>query len=151
MPELPEVQTTVSGLQEVLPRLAIKEVWSDLPVKRPALSHFNDTLKSISFFEMFKKEVVGKKVVSVERRAKNILINLSNKTTILIHMKMTGHLLYGRYKYDKQTNAWQAAEEGPLQDPFNRFLHVAFTLSNGKSLVLSDMRKFAKVTLISTP
>ncbi len=150
MPELPEVQTTVSGLQKVLPKLTIKDIWSDLPVKKPSLSHFNDTLKSVSFFETFKKNACEAKVVSVERRAKNILINLSNKQTILVHMKMTGHLLYGKYAYDKKTNTWFADEDGPLKDPFNKFLHVVFVLSNGKCLVLSDMRKFAKVTLLST-
>ena len=41
-------------------------------------------------------------------------------------------------------------EDGPLKDPFNRFIRLVFTLSNGKHLVLSDMRKFAKVCLLST-
>jgi formamidopyrimidine-DNA glycosylase len=150
MPELPEVQTTVSGLQKVLPRLAIRDVWSDLPTKKVSLPYFEETLKSASFFSTFKREVAGARVLSVERRAKNILINLSSKKTILIHMKMTGHLLYGKYAYDKKTNSWSAKEKGALQDPFNAFLHVVFALSNGKHLVLSDMRKFAKVTLLTT-
>jgi len=47
---------------------------------------------------------------------------------------MTGHLMYG--DYDRT-------------DPFNRFIHLVFTFSNGKTLELSDMRKFAKVTLIA--
>lgn len=151
MPELPEVQTTVSSLHKVLPGLSIIGVWSDLPQKRPSLAHYSDTLKSASFFETFKKEVTGAKVVSVHRRAKNILINLSNKQTILVHMKMTGHFLYGEYAFDPKKKIWHATKQGPLlTDPFNAFLHVVFTLSNGKFLALSDMRKFAKITILPT-
>lgn len=73
--------------------------------------------------------------MSVARRAKNILINLSNGFTILIHMKMTGHVMYGDYN---------------RADPFNRFIHLIFTLSNKKTLELCDSRKFAKVTLVPT-
>src|SRR3989338_10712301 len=48
------------------------------------------------------------------------------------------------------TTQWTSAEKGPLQDPFNRFVHFVITLSNGKHLTLSDMRKFAKITLVRT-
>lgn len=151
MPELPEVQTTVASLQKVLPKLTIKDVWSDLPSKRKGVLHYAESLKDAAFFKKFKKEVTGAKVISVERRAKNILINLSNKNTILVHMKMTGHFLYGDYKLNVKENSWYATKPGPLsEDPFNKFLHTVFTLSNGKFLALSDMRKFAKITLVPT-
>ena len=146
MPELPEVQTTVSGLKKVLPGLKILDVWTDLAVKKPSLRHFDDTIKNLNFFNIFKKEIIGSEVVSAERRAKNILINLSNDRTILIHLKMTGHLLYGKYK--KIKNEWKPAERGPLNDPYNRFIHVVFSFSNGKHLAFCDSRKFGKVTLI---
>lgn len=113
MPELPEVQTTVSGLQGVLPGKMIKSVWTDV--------------------SKFKTKSAKRKIISVERRGKNILINLSGGKTLLIHMKMTGHLMYG--DYDKA-------------DPYNRFIHIKFKLSNGKELVLSDARKFAKIQLL---
>ena len=150
MPELPEVQTTVAGLQKVLPKLTVLDVWSDLPVKNQKVSQYKDTIKNASFFAKFKKLVLGAHITSVERRAKNILINLSNKQTILVHMKMTGHFLYGKYVFDTKKKEWIATEPGPLQDPFNKWLHFVITLSNGKHLALSDMRKFAKVTLIQT-
>lgn len=149
MPELPEVQTTVSGLQKVLPGLTVRAVWSDLPKSNP-LPQFKDSLKSKSFFTTFTKTVTGPKILSVERRAKNILIHLSNKQTILIHMKMTGHLLYGSFIFDAKKKEWVPNQPGPLNDPFNRFLHFVVTLSNGKQLALSDMRKFAKITIIPT-
>jgi formamidopyrimidine-DNA glycosylase len=130
MPELPEVQTTVSGLQGVLPKLRISGVWTDIAVKKPSLRHFDDTIKNLSFFNNFKKRVRGQKILRVTRRAKNILIHLADGDIILIHMKMTGNLLYGKYK------------------PGDRFIHVIFELSNKKQLAFSDSRKFGKVTLI---
>ena len=152
MPELPEVTTTTNGLQKVLPGLAIRDVWTDLAKKIPTRTHFEDTLKSEAFYKKFKKEVTGSKVKNVERRAKNILINLDNNKTILIHLKMTGHILYGKYDYNKKENTWSPAsgEQESLFDPYNRFVHVVFSLSNGKHFVLCDSRKFGKVTLLPT-
>jgi formamidopyrimidine-DNA glycosylase len=152
MPELPEVTTTARGLQKVLPGLTITDIWTDLAKKTPSRKHFEETLKSEAFYKKFKKEVVGAKVVSVDRRAKNILIHLLGGHTILIHLKMTGHILYGVYTYDKKKNTWTPAVGQPtaLFDPFNRFIHVVFSLSNGKHFVLCDSRKFGKVTLLET-
>ncbi|KKQ34777.1 MAG: Formamidopyrimidine-DNA glycosylase [Candidatus Nomurabacteria bacterium GW2011_GWB1_37_5] len=157
MPELPEVQTTVNGLKNSLVGLKIKDIWTDLAVKKPKRKDYNDTLKSVVFFKKFKKNVINHKIIGSSRRAKNVLIHLANSSTkhradsktILIHMKMTGHLLYGKYK--KVGDKWQPAEIGPLQDPYNRFIHAVFTLSNGKHLVFCDTRKFGKITLLDSP
>ena len=153
MPELPEVQTTVNGLKKKVVGLTIKDVWTDLARKSIARPDYKETIKYLPFFRMFESSVKGAKVVSAERRAKNILINLSNKKTILIHMKMTGHMMYGKYSYDKKENVWAPSTSetnDALRDPFNKFLHVVFTFTNGCQLVLSDMRRFAKVTLLDT-
>ncbi len=156
MPELPEVQTTVSSLQKVLPKKFILDVWTDLAIQNQRVPHFKETLKDGSFFKKFKKLVTSTQVKKVERRAKNILIHLSNGYTILIHMKMTGHLLYGIYSVQETKNGklrtrnWKPLTPEGLRDPFNRFIHVVFTLSNGKYLALCDSRKFAKVTLLPT-
>ena len=130
MPELPEVQTTVSGLKKVLPGLSIRDVWTDIAVKKPSLRHFDDTIKNLKFFNNFKSKIKNQKIVQVTRRAKNILIHLANQQIILIHMKMTGNLLYGAYR------------------PGDKFIHVIFGLSNKKQLAFSDARKFGKITLI---
>lgn len=157
MPELPEVTTTVNGLQKILPGLTILDVWTDLNKKNQKIKQFKDTIKNDIFFKNFKKKIMGQKIISVERRAKNILVNISNGYTILIHLKMTGHLLFGEYKKvvnRKQkgvsTTNWKPKDVGPLNDPYNRFIHVVFSLSNGKHLTFCDSRKFGKVTLIKT-
>jgi formamidopyrimidine-DNA glycosylase len=152
MPELPEVTTTVRGLQKVLPGLTILDVWTDLAHEQISRKHFEETFKSSIFFKKFKKEISGSKILSVTRRAKNILINLSQNKTILIHLKMTGHIIYGTYTFNKKENKWApiSGERKELFDPFNRFLHAVFSLSNGKHFVLSDMRKFGKITIVDT-
>lgn len=130
MPELPEVQTIVSDLNKVLPGLKITDVWTD-------------------WFKNFKKELVGKKILNLQRKAKFILINLSGNKTLVIHQKLTGHLLYGKWKWKE--NGWISVLSGPIQnDPRNRFLHLILNLSNGFQLALSDLRKFAKVLIWNT-
>jgi formamidopyrimidine-DNA glycosylase len=152
MPELPEVTTTVRGLQRVLPKLVIVDVSTDLAKKNQTIRQYKDTIKSDIFFKSFKKKIIGEKVINVERRAKNILINISGGNTILIHLKMTGHLLYGKYVFNKKEKYWTPAknEKASLRDPFNRFIHAVFTFSNGKHLVFCDSRKFGKVTIFKT-
>jgi len=145
VPELPEVQTTINGLNEVLPNQKIVDVWSSY--NSPYFKG-KENIKDKKYFLKFKKNILNSPVKKAERIGKNILIHLKNGITILIHMKMTGHLLYGKYK--KENNDWRAVEDGPLQDPFNRHIRLVFELGNGKHISFSDMRKFAKVMFIKT-
>ena len=147
MPELPEVETTTRGLKKEITGLKILDVWTDLNTKDKRKF---DTISNPKYFLTFQKDVKNKTILSVERRAKNILINLSGGKTILIHLKMTGHLLYGKYKFIAKENKWTVDENGPLNDPYNRFVHVVFSLSNKKYLAFSDARKFGKITVLET-
>ena len=152
MPELPEVHTTVTGLQRVLPKLFITDIWSDMwSISKLA----KNTIKDRSYFPYFKKYTLDQKVIGVRRRAKHILIDLENGFTIIIHMKMTGHLMYGKYTEDKKYNGreWSWIPEGkdtPLHDPYNRHIHVVFTLSNKKQFVFCDSRKFGTIVVEKT-
>jgi formamidopyrimidine-DNA glycosylase len=153
MPELPEVTTTVNGLKKVLPGLRFVDVWTDLAKKNQTIKQFKETIKDDRFFKNFKKNIVRKKVLSVERRAKNILMNVSGGYTILIHLKMTGHLLYGKYvkKVVGKKTLWGPKDsKSPLLDPYNRFIHFVCSLSNGKHLAFCDSRKFGKITFFET-
>jgi formamidopyrimidine-DNA glycosylase len=147
MPELPEVETTTIGLRKTIVGLTMKNVWTDLSAKD---KRQRESVANPKFFTMFKKEILNKKILSVERRAKNILINISGDKTILVHLKMTGHLLFGKYNFAKESDKWTPEEHGPLNDPINRFIHVVFTFGNGKNLAFSDARKFGKITLLNT-
>jgi formamidopyrimidine-DNA glycosylase len=146
MPELPEVQTTVNGINRYAKGLRITNVWTDYKNNNDFHTG-KDNIKNPEFFKNFKKEIIGKNIINAKRRAKNILINLSDKSSILIHMKMTGHVLFG--EYTKKHSIWEPVnKQSPLGDPFNRHIRFVLSLSNGKHLVLADMRRFAKITHI---
>ena len=135
MPELPEVETIVRDLNKTVLGRKIEDVWSDFEniVKRPS-------------FQQLKKEIKGKNIQRVWRRGKNIIFDLSANKALLIHQKLTGHLLLGKWRLQK--GKWVSSIKGPLSDdPRNKFLHLIFWLDNGQQLALSDLRKFAKVEL----
>jgi formamidopyrimidine-DNA glycosylase len=138
MPELPEVETTVKGLRLKVLYGTFNDVWSD----------WKKMVKKPKDFEQFKKEIKGKKIIKIWRRAKNIIFELSGGYSLLVHQKMTGHLLYGEWIL--KVGKWKPTKGGPLNDPYNRFLHVIFFLDNKKMVALSDVRKFAKVELWKT-
>ncbi|PIV64984.1 MAG: DNA-formamidopyrimidine glycosylase [Candidatus Nealsonbacteria bacterium CG01_land_8_20_14_3_00_12] len=136
MPELPEVETIVRDFKKKVLKRTFLNIWTDFP----------KMIKLPRSFEQFKKEIKGKKIQKVWRRGKNILFDLSENKTLLIHQKLTGHLLLGKWELGK--GEWQAKIPGPLsEDPMNRFLHLIFWLDSGQMLALSDLRKFAKVEL----
>lgn len=138
MPELPEVETTVRGLQKKVLHRTFIDVWSD----------WKKTIKRPKDFNLFKKELRGKNIKKVWRRAKNVIFELSDGYSLLIHQKMTGHLMVG--KWIEENNKWKPVEKGPLEEKINTFLHVIFFLDNKDMIALSDVRKFAKVELWKT-
>jgi len=137
MPELPEIEVTIRGLKNKILNRKIEDVWTD----------FKKMVKKPKDFEQFEKEIKGKKIKKVWRRGKNILLDLSDNKTLLIHQKLTGHLLLG--KWEKINNKWQPPP-GPLSEKINTYIHLLFTLDNGEMLALSDLRKFAKIELWDT-
>lgn len=146
MPELPEVQTTVNGLNNEVAGLSIKNVWTSY---NSVFHAGKDNIKNPKYFLFFKKNVIGTKIQRAERVGKNILIQLSTGYTILAHMKMTGHFMYGKYK--KSGQSWVPEDvKSPLSDPFNRHIRLIFELSNGRHLAFSDTRKFAKVFIFES-
>src|SRR5688500_8446438 len=78
MPELPEVETIKIGLSKKITGLMIKEV----------------ELLSAKSFEGDVGKITGKKVKNVWRRAKVLGIELEDSYIVLIHLKMTGQLIY---------------------------------------------------------
>lgn len=83
MPELPEVETTVTELRNKIIGRKILKVWTDVKkIFKPD-------------FLTFKKGVTGQTIKEISRRGKNIIIKLGSGKYILVHQKMTGSLLYG--------------------------------------------------------
>lgn len=160
MPELPEVQTTVDGINRLVAGRKILSVWTSY--NSP---FYKNQIKNPAYFKEFEKEVVGKKILGARRAGKNVLIDLSKDKTVLVHMKMTGHLIFGKYQMQDKSSklkaqsipekwekeVWVPAEDNDyLWDPFNRHIRLVFSLTGGKHLVFSDARKFGKVQLLDT-
>ncbi|HDQ04298.1 MAG TPA: bifunctional DNA-formamidopyrimidine glycosylase/DNA-(apurinic or apyrimidinic site) lyase [Deltaproteobacteria bacterium] len=108
MPELPEVETLCRQLRKTIPgRTILKDEVYD-----SKLSRF--------------KEVRGAKVLDVRRRGKTIAIELDSGRTILIHLRMTGRLLWRTTSEKPQYARWKLALDGGnifLVDP-RRFATV---------------------------
>jgi len=145
MPELPEVETTVRGLKLKVLNRAFIDVWSD----------WSKLIKKPKSFLEFKKQIQNKKIIKIWRRAKNIIFDLSadeaglsDGYSLLVHQKMTGHLLVG--KWILENSKWKPLKDGPLNDPYNKFIHLMFFFDDGGMMALSDVRKFAKVELWKT-
>lgn len=137
MPELPEVQTIVDDLNKKIIGRRITGVWFD----------WGKTIKKPKPKE-FEKQIKGLKIAEIKRRGKNILIYLINPKSkiinlLLIHQKMTGHLLYGKWRI--ANNKAIPLINGRLEEKVNGYIHLIFYLDNSRQLALSDLRKFAKV------
>ncbi len=135
MPELPEVETVRIGLSQLLPGKQIAQVDFDWP------KGFPNTSQDVEAF------LVGSMIVNVNRRAKVLLIELSSQYSLVIHLKMTGQLVYRG-----QTERFGAGHPndsliGELPDKSTR---VTFTFSDGSNLFFNDQRKFGWVRLMPT-
>ncbi|ABB15292.1 bifunctional DNA-formamidopyrimidine glycosylase/DNA-(apurinic or apyrimidinic site) lyase [Carboxydothermus hydrogenoformans] len=108
MPELPEVETIKRTLA---PKILGKTIYR-VEVYLPKI------IKNVSV-EEFTRRVVGKEIVALKRRGKYLLIDLSGKETVTVHLRMTGKLLIlpkGSPK-DKHTHA--IFDLGDLELHFN--------------------------------
>ncbi|MDO8592230.1 MAG: bifunctional DNA-formamidopyrimidine glycosylase/DNA-(apurinic or apyrimidinic site) lyase [bacterium] len=132
MPELPEVETIVRDLEH---RLKNK--------KLTGIKSLDKKVFRLTAAEA--KKIIGQPVRSVERRAKMIIINLG-RDNLLIHLKMTGQLVY-------KSKAAIIAGGHPIklerQDLPNKFTRVIFKFSDQSALYFNDVRRFAWVKLAS--
>ncbi len=123
MPELPEVETVVRRLNEVLPGRRFVD-----------LSVYKD--KS---FGGQREQVVDAGIDQVSRRAKIIRFHLSNGLNLVTHLKMTGQLIYVsdeiRLGGGHPTADW-------VHDLPARHTRIEYTLDDGAKLFFNDQRIF---------
>jgi len=135
VPELPEVETVKIGLQRLLIGRVIRRVDFDWPKSFPNAE------------ADVKQFLLGAEVVKVDRRAKVLLIELSTKYSLVIHLKMTGQLvLRGK---NERFGAGHPSDSlvGELPD---RSTRVTFQFTDGSKLFFNDQRKFGWVRLLPT-
>lgn len=139
MPELPEVEVIVNELRPRIVGRRIINVETDWP------KYFRLPNTETEFRDC----IAGRRIKAVDRRAKYILIHLSGGHLLLVHQKISGRLLVGRWRRNATEHhchsQWQPAPSGDGTPPRGRFIHLVFELDNGEQLGLSDLRKFAKV------
>lgn len=150
MPELPEVETVRRGLSELIVTKTIVGVRViDSPRSFP-----ND----IATVDQF---MIGARIESVKRRAKVLLIGLSTEYTLVIHLKMTGQLVFDPKKLDSNSQIpYSKTDEvrfgaghpsgslvGQLPD---RSTRVVIVFDDDSKLFFNDQRKFGWVKLYPT-
>ncbi len=135
MPELPEVETVRIGLSQLLPGKQFRAVEYDWPKGFP---NSEDDVKEF---------LVGSKVTDIKRRAKVLLIELDSKYSLVIHLKMTGQLVYRSDTEKFGAGHPSVSLVGSLPDKSTR---VTFDFMDGSKLFFNDQRKFGWVRLIAT-
>lgn len=134
MPELPEVETIRLGLQRLLPGRVI-------------LSEEHDTAKGFpNADEQVKQFLIGATIAEVDRRGKGLIIKLTNDYALIVHLKMTGQLVF-RTKQGEGFGGGHPTDSliGSLPDKSTR---VTLTFTDGSHLFFNDQRKFGWMRLI---
>ncbi|HEX5430066.1 MAG TPA: bifunctional DNA-formamidopyrimidine glycosylase/DNA-(apurinic or apyrimidinic site) lyase [Patescibacteria group bacterium] len=151
MPELPEVETVVLELRPKLKNKTIKEVRVLLPkmvaVGPATLPNLRKTDASVA--TKFSKTLKGKKITNVSRRAKMIIIDLAGKFAVLVHLKMTGQLIFlDRKHLDKQIRLLNIPKLTPVRLPA-KSTHIIFEFTDGSRLYYNDFRQFGYLKLVT--
>ncbi|MDI6870936.1 MAG: bifunctional DNA-formamidopyrimidine glycosylase/DNA-(apurinic or apyrimidinic site) lyase [Bacillota bacterium] len=120
MPELPEVETVRRSL---LPKLAGHTI-TGVEIFWPRAVRYPEP-------EAFAAAIRGRRVEDLERRGKHLIIHLSGEQSLVVHLRMTGRLLY--------------RDEGDEVSPYTT---VLFHLDGGKALHFVDVRKFGAMHLV---
>lgn len=134
MPELPEVETVRRGLSDLIVGKTIKSAVSDNPKSFP---------NAASDIEQF---LIGSSVIAVRRRAKVLIIDLSTDYSLVVHLKMTGQLVFVG---EERFGAGHPNDSliGKLPD---RSTRVTVGFRDGSNLYFNDQRKFGWMRLMPT-
>lgn len=134
MPELPEVETVRAGLESLIVSKTVKEVTHDWPKSFPnAQSDVDEFL-------------LGAQITAVRRRAKVLLIDLDTDYTIMVHLKMTGQMVFvGNERFGAGHPNQSLVHELP-----DKSTRVTLTFIDGSRLFFNDQRKFGWMKLLPT-
>lgn len=136
MPELPEVETIRRGLQKRIVHKRIAQC-----INYASKKSFPNQAEQVTAF------MIGAEVVAVHRRAKLLLVELSSLYTVMIHLKMTGQLVYV-----------DVAEHWGGGHPSDSLIHElpdtttreTLVFTDGSQLFFNDLRKFGWMKLCPT-
>jgi len=135
MPELPEVETVRRGLEALIIGKKVKAATSDNP------KSFPNAPQDVASF------LVGATIQDINRRAKLLMIGLSSGYSLLVHLKMTGQLVY----VDESVRFGAGhPNESLVQALPDRSTRVTISFEDGSTLYFNDQRKFGWVRLMPT-
>lgn len=134
MPELPEVETVRIGLSKLIVGKQITAVTHDWA------KSFPNPPEDVKTF------LVGSKISAVKRRAKVLLIELDTKYSLVIHLKMTGQMVF----VGKERFGAGHPNGSLINDLPDKSTRVSFDFSDDSKLYFNDQRKFGWVKLIPT-
>jgi len=134
MPELPEVETVRRGLEALIVGKVVKSAKHDTDKSFP-----NAPLDVTDF-------LLGAIITGVRRRAKVLMIDLSTGYSLLIHLKMTGQLVFvGDVRFGAGHPSDSLVHELP-----DKSTRVTIAFEGGSKLFFNDQRKFGWVKLLPT-
>ena len=116
MPELPEVQTIVNGLNK---KIINKKILSLNETRKGTIQNFIG--KNISEIGV---------ISSIKRRGKYIIMETSNNYKLIIHLRMTGKLIY---------------ERSPVKISSHERANLMF--EDETKLIFNDVRAFGKIQI----
>ena len=135
MPELPEVETVRRGLSELIIGKTIHGASSDTP------KSFPNSEGDVGQF------LVGSFITAIRRRAKVLMIDLSTDYSLVIHLKMTGQLVF----VSQDTRFGAGHPNDSLVDALpDKSTRVTLEFKDGTRLFFNDQRKFGWVKLMPT-
>ena len=146
MPELPEVETVRKGLHGLIIGRVVKSVDYDTPKSFP-----NAPMDVRQF-------LIGASIIDVRRRAKVLLIDLSTRYTLVIHLKMTGQLVFIAHPKVKKAVGRETEvrfgaghpNESLIARLPDRSTRATITFSDDSHVYFNDQRKFGWIKLIPT-
>ena len=133
MPELPEVETIKRGLSKFIIKQRIKNI---------------EILCEKSFVGAPKSAISGATIIGLRRFGKALIIDLDNEKSLMIHLRMTGQLIYDPQDRKERYAAGHPSENFLDQLP-NKQTRVIIELKNG-TLYFNDQRKFGFIKVLET-
>lgn len=151
MPELPEVETVVRGLQF----LRGKRVRSVTVQKSKLVSVGPKTLSpkrvhTGANVRAFQRALVGRTIRTITRRAKLIVFQLSNGWWLLVHLKMAGQIVVQRKAQRRLLIRLYNAASAPLEEIPSKHTHITIHFSDGAALFYNDLRLFGTWRAVHT-
>lgn len=156
MPELPEVETVKRQLQKSLIGRRIKAVlvYTDKMIKVGAGRISNIKIGHSAASKKFISLLRGKEILSLDRRAKFLLIRLSGGLNLMIHLRMSGQLIFVAQQNQKLPLKLSLARTAIAQTLPTKHSHVQFDFSGNKgssagTLFYNDTRQFGHIRLVT--